>query len=144
MLAEEDLKMRGPGKFFGTRQSGLPDLKVADLTDYLLIVHTREVTEAILGEDPTLSSEKYSALANYVRQRHIMWCSNVYSVVFSKSIYLHIRNVYTTIAIGHVVELQCLVSGCVQTGVGTTWENSVISKFRTLPHFWQHTQLFTI
>ena len=94
MLAEEDLKMRGPGEFFGTRQSSLPDLKVAEITDYPLIVHTREVAKAILGEDPTLSSEKYSALANYVRQRHIMWCSNVYSVVFSKSIYAYSECIY--------------------------------------------------
>ncbi len=69
VLAEEDLKMRGPGEFLGTRQSGLPDLKVAEITDYPLIVQTREVAEAILAEDPTLSSKKYSALASYVRQR---------------------------------------------------------------------------
>ena len=69
LLAEEDLKMRGPGEFLGTRQSGLPDLKVAELTDYPLIMQTREAAEAILAEDPTLSTKDFSALAGYVRQR---------------------------------------------------------------------------
>lgn len=69
LLAEEDLKMRGPGEFLGTRQSGLPDLKVAEVTDYPLIVQTREAAEAILAEDPNLSSEDYATLAGYVRQR---------------------------------------------------------------------------
>ncbi len=69
VLAEEDLKMRGPGEFLGTRQSGLPDLRVAEVTDYPLIMQTREAAEMILAEDPTLSSEDYSALAGYVRQR---------------------------------------------------------------------------
>src|SRR6266849_7727555 len=40
-LAEEDLRLRGPGDFFGVRQSGIPELRVADLSDIPLIEQSR-------------------------------------------------------------------------------------------------------
>jgi ATP-dependent DNA helicase RecG len=40
-LAEEDLKLRGPGEFFGTRQSGIPDLKMAKISDVHLLETAR-------------------------------------------------------------------------------------------------------
>jgi ATP-dependent DNA helicase RecG len=53
-VAEEDLKLRGPGDFLGTRQSGLPELKIASLEDHhLLTLARREATE-LLSNDPTL------------------------------------------------------------------------------------------
>ncbi len=54
-LADEDLKMRGPGEFFGTRQSGLPDLKVARLSDVGVLKEARAVAKEIFQEDPDLS-----------------------------------------------------------------------------------------
>ncbi len=59
-LAELDLQLRGPGEIYGTKQSGLPDFKMATLTDSDLIAKTREATLNLLKESPTL--EKFPAL----------------------------------------------------------------------------------
>ena len=61
-LAEADLEMRGPGEYFGTRQSGLPDLKVARLTDVDLIQETRAVAGDLLDGDPNLTKAEHRAL----------------------------------------------------------------------------------
>lgn len=51
LLAEEDLKLRGPGQFFGTRQHGLPDLKIADIfQDAGVLLEAREAAQATLGD----------------------------------------------------------------------------------------------
>jgi len=63
-LAEKDLEMRGPGDFIGVRQSGLPDLAIASLTDAKLIGETREAAKKILRESPNLKN--YPLLANKV------------------------------------------------------------------------------
>jgi len=55
-LAERDLEMRGPGDFTGVRQSGLPDLAIASLTDMKLIEETREAAKKILAENPNLKN----------------------------------------------------------------------------------------
>ncbi len=62
-LAEEDLKLRGPGDYMGTRQSGLPTLKVATLTDYDILALAKQEAARILDSDPTLSEEGRQALA---------------------------------------------------------------------------------
>ena len=49
MLAEIDMRLRGPGEVYGTRQSGIPDLKMATLTDAKLLKRTREAAEEVLG-----------------------------------------------------------------------------------------------
>ncbi len=50
VLAEEDLKIRGPGQFFGTRQHGLPDLKIADIIkDISIFMEARRAAEQTLG-----------------------------------------------------------------------------------------------
>ncbi len=54
-LAEIDLEMRGPGEVYGVRQSGIPDLQMASLTDSDLIKKARRVAETILAEDPRLT-----------------------------------------------------------------------------------------
>ncbi len=65
-LAEEDLRMRGPGQFFGTRQSGLPDLRVASYGDRDTLVQARRQAAAILQVDPALSLPEHAALAAQV------------------------------------------------------------------------------
>ncbi|MDP3004078.1 MAG: helicase-related protein, partial [Candidatus Azambacteria bacterium] len=55
-LAERDLEIRGPGDFIGVRQSGLPDLAIASLTDLKLIEETREAAKKILNGDPTFKN----------------------------------------------------------------------------------------
>lgn len=59
-LAELDLKIRGSGEIFGTRQSGRFELKIASFSDLGLIEKTREAARQILGKDPTL--DKYPLL----------------------------------------------------------------------------------
>lgn len=54
-IAEADLGFRGPGTFFGTRQSGLPDIAMENLTNMKLIALAREAAESILREDATLT-----------------------------------------------------------------------------------------
>ncbi|MBU1102561.1 ATP-dependent DNA helicase RecG [Patescibacteria group bacterium] len=55
-LAEKDLAIRGPGEFFGTRQSGLPDLSMASLADIDLIKQVRLEAIKLLQKDPALKN----------------------------------------------------------------------------------------
>ncbi len=63
-VAEEDLRLRGPGELAGTRQSGLPDLRLADLHDVGLVTATRDEADAILARDPRLEMEEHRLLAD--------------------------------------------------------------------------------
>ncbi|MBE0415166.1 MAG: ATP-dependent DNA helicase RecG [Dehalococcoidia bacterium] len=65
-LAEEDLRLRGPGEFFGTRQSGLPDLKMAKLSDIALLEIARREAIRLFKEDPDLSRLEHQPLAREV------------------------------------------------------------------------------
>lgn len=54
-IAEEDLNIRGPGEFFGTRQSGMPDLRIANIVrDAPLLNEARKEAFAIIDRDPDL------------------------------------------------------------------------------------------
>jgi ATP-dependent DNA helicase RecG len=67
-LAEKDLQLRGPGDFFGTRQSGLPDLKMAQLSDLRTLELAREEAARLLQIDPDLILPEHTALARKARQ----------------------------------------------------------------------------
>jgi ATP-dependent DNA helicase RecG len=65
-LAEEDLKIRGPGEFFGTRQSGLPNLKLARLGDLPILEKARNEARHLFAKDPALEKPEHRLLAHQV------------------------------------------------------------------------------
>ena len=68
-IAEEDLRLRGPGDFFGKRQHGLPQLKVADLaSDVQLLNEAKLAAEKLIAADPELKKPAHRALKARVRQ----------------------------------------------------------------------------
>lgn len=69
-LAEEDMKMRGPGDLEGTQQSGLPiELGIASLAkDGLILNDARQCAQTVLAADPELSSAENSGLAKEIRK----------------------------------------------------------------------------
>jgi ATP-dependent DNA helicase RecG len=62
-LAEEDLRLRGPGEFFGTRQSGLPDLRLAKLSDVALLELARAEATRLFENDPGLEKTEHALLS---------------------------------------------------------------------------------
>ncbi|MFC1974038.1 ATP-dependent DNA helicase RecG [Chloroflexota bacterium] len=62
-LAEEDLRLRGPGEFFGTRQSGLPDLKMVKLSDVELLELARAQAIRLFQTDPRLEQLQHKSLS---------------------------------------------------------------------------------
>jgi ATP-dependent DNA helicase RecG len=66
VLAEHDLRLRGPGDYFGVRQSGMPELKVAKLDDAPLVEAARSAATAILSQDPELTRDEHRALADHL------------------------------------------------------------------------------
>ena len=61
-LAEADMRIRGPGELFGTRQSGVPGLRLASLLDARLIDATRREAERLLDADPELADREHIEL----------------------------------------------------------------------------------
>jgi ATP-dependent DNA helicase RecG len=62
-IAEQDLRIRGPGEIFGTRQHGLPELKVADLAeDFDLLRLARRDAFALVAADPALAEPAHQQL----------------------------------------------------------------------------------
>ncbi len=67
VIANEDLKQRGPGDFFGSRQHGLPDMKIADMmTDMHLFTAAQEAAKQILAKDPDLTQKENAGLSREV------------------------------------------------------------------------------
>jgi ATP-dependent DNA helicase RecG len=70
-LAEIDFKLRGPGDLFGTKQHGLPKLRVADLqSDFEILQTARERARDLLAEDPQLQQTDLAALRDRVQRRY--------------------------------------------------------------------------
>ena len=68
-IAEEDLKLRGPGEIFGTRQHGLPELNIADLVKHVdVLEEVKEVALDILEEDPYLRDDENQVLRDRVQK----------------------------------------------------------------------------
>jgi ATP-dependent DNA helicase RecG len=67
-LAQKDLDMRGPGDFLGTRQSGFPDLKLANVSDLRTIENAREAARRFFETDPELADPDSQLLARRVAQ----------------------------------------------------------------------------
>lgn len=68
VLAQKDLELRGPGDFFGTRQSGLPPLHLAQLSDVRTLEAAREEAKRLFEEDPELSRPEHRPLREQVAQ----------------------------------------------------------------------------
>ena len=72
-IAEADLALRGPGEFFGTRQHGIPELRVANLfTDGLILEQAREDAYEILASDGLDADPQYGLLRFYLSQKEQM------------------------------------------------------------------------
>ncbi|MBR2868111.1 MAG: ATP-dependent DNA helicase RecG [Clostridia bacterium] len=68
-IADEDLKLRGPGDFFGSRQHGLPEMKIANMmTDGEAIREAHTAAENLLKKNPALSGEEFALLRNEVNR----------------------------------------------------------------------------
>lgn len=72
-IAEEDLKLRGPGSFFGTRQSGLPDIAMENLTNIRLIEIASKEAADLIKEDPKFSHHPLlkKSLAKFEEKIHL-------------------------------------------------------------------------
>lgn len=69
-IADEDLKLRGPGDFFGTRQHGLPKLRIADiLTDTKILMQTQELAQEIMLDDCNFKREEHRQIGKQVMKK---------------------------------------------------------------------------
>ncbi len=69
VIADKDLELRGPGDFFGSRQHGLPELKIADFAQNMDIVReSRAACDIILKDDPDLTKNENKALLEAVKK----------------------------------------------------------------------------
>lgn len=68
-IAEEDLKLRGPGEIFGTRQHGIPELQIADLVRNVDILEkVRVIARDIIDDDPGLNDIEHLELKNRIKK----------------------------------------------------------------------------
>ena len=69
VIAEEDLKLRGPGEIFGTRQHGLPELNIADLVKNAdMVEKVKDVARRLIEEDPELEMPEHAELKKRVKK----------------------------------------------------------------------------
>jgi ATP-dependent DNA helicase RecG len=69
-IAEEDLRLRGPGEFYGVRQHGVPEFHLADpFADWPLLERAHQEAERIIAEDPFLERPEYRPLRQEIERR---------------------------------------------------------------------------
>jgi ATP-dependent DNA helicase RecG len=72
-IADEDLKLRGPGDFFGSRQHGLPEMRIANFaTDMLLLNHAQNAAGEALRADPALQAPENRKLMEQITRLFAM------------------------------------------------------------------------
>ena len=70
VIAEEDLRLRGPGEFFGSRQWGVPEFRVANLIrDHALLEQARHEAQTLVREDPRFTAPGHQAARDAMRRR---------------------------------------------------------------------------
>jgi ATP-dependent DNA helicase RecG len=72
-ISRRDLELRGPGDFFGTKQSGIPDFQIANLVhDYETMEQAREDASALVVDASFWTGAEYSLLRDYLQREHIL------------------------------------------------------------------------
>jgi len=72
-ISRRDLELRGPGDFFGTKQSGMPDFKVANiLTDFHVLETARDDVAALLNQPDFWTGQQYSGLLSYLQREQVL------------------------------------------------------------------------
>ena len=80
LIAEKDLEIRGPGDIMGTQQSGVIDLKIADLvSDQKILIYARKIAKQILEDDKNLTKDKNNNLLN--TYNHIVKNKDLWSYI---------------------------------------------------------------
>ena len=70
IISEKDLELRGSGEFFGTKQHGLPELKIANLfEDIEMLKSIQSVAIRIMEDDPNLEKEKNINLKKQIEEK---------------------------------------------------------------------------
>jgi ATP-dependent DNA helicase RecG len=70
VIAEEDLRIRGPGEFFGFRQWGMPEFRVANIVrDGELLQQARSEAFAVVKQDPQLVAPAYQGIKEKMRRK---------------------------------------------------------------------------
>ncbi|MBE9912650.1 ATP-dependent DNA helicase RecG [Paenibacillus donghaensis] len=71
-VSRRDLDLRGPGDFFGTKQSGLPEFRLADMvSDFAVLEQARNDASQLVGDSEFWTSQEYAVLRDYLRQEQI-------------------------------------------------------------------------